>query len=183
MNSTEFMLALLPEYYSTGESRILIEAIGKQIEALREVILEVEKQFSITTATWGLSWWEKEYGIKSYVGKPDDQRRSVILSKKRGAGRFTIELLRTVAQSYERGLVDVYDHPEDYYFIVKFNDTLGVPPNLDDLKNAIEEIKSANLEAVYQLRYLLIKEIHQTLTVNEMQSHKLTDFSPVQPIL
>lgn len=159
MNSTEQMLNLLPGYYAVGESRIMLNTFGDELETFREGIWDVVDQFFPSTATWGLEQWEKELGLSSYFGKPLEQRRSRIISKLRGVGTVTVKLIQKVAQSYDRGLVTVSDHPSEGYFVIRFVDTKGIPPNLEDLKEAIEEIKPAHLEAVYELTYLVWYEL------------------------
>ena len=62
----------------------------------------------------------------------------------------TAELIRSVAASFANGQVDVVEHNDQYYFVVKFVSVMGVPPNIDDLTAAINEIKPAHLSLVYE---------------------------------
>ncbi|BBI31461.1 YmfQ family protein [Cohnella abietis] len=147
-------MTYLPSYYAT--SRIMssnIDAQGAELDKLWHALNEVLEQNFIFTATWGLDLWEVELGIATDYSKPTDQRRSVILSKIRGIGSVTINLIKSVAESYDGGTVDVTVQNGAYTFIVKFVDTLGIPPNLDDLKQAIEEIKPAHLAVEYAFTY------------------------------
>ncbi|SHN73105.1 putative phage tail protein [Desulfitobacterium chlororespirans] len=155
----EQMLNLLPGYYATGESRAVLDAFGHELEEFRDGIWDVVNQFFVNTATWGLEQWEKELGLSSYFGKPVAQRRSRIISKLRGVGTVTVKLIQKVAQSYDSGLVTVADHPEEGYFVIKFIDTKGIPPDWEDLKEAIEEIKPAHLEVMYEFTYLIYREL------------------------
>jgi len=68
-------------------------------------------------------------------------------------------LLRSVAEAYDGGTVEVTVKPGQYRFIVKFVDTLGVPPNLADLQAVIEEIKPAHLVAEYVFTYFLYSDL------------------------
>lgn len=147
----------------------MLNSFGHELEEFREGIWDVANQFFVNTATWGLEQWEKELGLSAYVGKPAAQRRSRIISKLRGVGTVTVKLIQKVAQSYDGGLVTVDDHPEDSYFIIKFIDTKGIPPNLDDLKEAIEEIKPAHLEVVYEFTYTVWDEV-KAITWNEVKT-------------
>lgn len=149
---------------------------------MKEALNGVLEQYFVDTATWGLELWEDELGLTSTPDKPDSERRSVIKSKLRGVGSVTVQLMKTVAEAYDQGAIDVTQQPALYQFTVKFVDTIGAPPNLDDLKAAIEEIKPAHLQVVYEYKYLLINQIHQTMTINELQARKLSDFSPVLPV-
>lgn len=166
MNSTagQEMLVMLPAYYDRDNTRDVLDIQGKEFDALKNLFLFVLDQlFIITASSWGLDWWEKELDLPTIAGKPDGERRSRILSKLRGIGTVTINLIKVIAEAYDNGLVDVIDHPEDYYFIVKFIDHRGVPPNLDDVKAAIEEAKPAHLEAIYEFTYSWWGEVRDNI--------------------
>lgn len=157
----------------------------KQLEQLMQKIQENINQFFIDTADKNLERWEKDLGIPISNEKDTLFRRSIIKSKLRGIGTVTVKLLENVAQSYEKGKIEVIENEEcivNNKCIIKFIDTLGAPPNLEDLKNAIEEIKPAHLIVEYEFKYLIINEV-QKLTINEIQKRKLTDFSPFVPII
>lgn len=123
------------------------------------------------TATWGLSLWEKFLDLESYAGKPADQRRSRIISKMRGLGTVTVQMMKNVAEAYDGGAVDITEQAPLYQFTVEFIDTRGIPPNLDDLKAAIEEVKPAHLAVVYKFRYLIWDELDgQLLSWDELDA-------------
>jgi uncharacterized protein YmfQ (DUF2313 family) len=162
-NHGRAMLAYLPRYYET--SRVMgsiLQAQGTEIDKLGQALDETLAQFFVNTATWGLDTWEKELGLAGYAGKPDDQRRSRIISKLRGMGTTTVSLIKNVAESYVYSTVEVTSNTAQYGFAVKFIDTRGVPPNLDDLKAAIEEIKPAHLMVIYEFIYTSWGEVRNT---------------------
>lgn len=157
------MLSYLPDYYAT--SRVMssiMDSQGSEMDILWQAVDEVLQQYFLSTATWGLDLWESELGIPVDLTKPTEQRRSVILSKLRGIGTVTVSLIKSVAEAYDGGSVDVSVQPEAFTFTVKFIDTLGVPPNLDDLKAVIGEIKPAHLEVEYSFTYTPWGELKQT---------------------
>lgn len=177
------MKGYLPDYYET--SRVMgaiLQAQGAELDLLRVSLEETLQQFFVSSATWGLDAWEAELGIAPVPDKPEDQRRAVIHAKLRGVGTVTVELLHSVAGAYERGAVEVTQQPALYQFTVRFVDTLGTPPNLDDLQAAIEEIKPAHLQVVYQYKYFLLNQLHQTMTIKDIQTRKMTDFAPFIPV-
>lgn len=166
MNSTtgKEMLVMLPAYYDRENTRAVLDTKQKEFDALKALLLFVLDQlFIVTASSWGLDWWEKELGLPTIAGKPDGERRSRILSKLRGMGTVTINLIKVIAEAYDNGLVDVIDYPEDYYFIVKFIDHRGVPPNLGDVKAAIEDAKPAHLEALYEFTYSWWGEVRDNI--------------------
>lgn len=161
------MMSYLPDYYAT--SRVMssnMDAQGTELDKLWQALDGTLEQYFVSTATWGLELWESELGISVDVTKPIEQRRSLILSKMRGIGTVTLSLIKSVAEAYDGGKVDVIVQPEAYTFIVKFVDTRGIPPNLDDLKAVIEEIKPAHLAVEYAFTYTQWDELKQTTWTN-----------------
>lgn len=144
----------LPSYYR--ESRQIAElerAVGASAEALRLAKEDVFAQLWVDTATWGLDLWEKALGLKTEAGKSLDFRRSRVRSKLRGQGTTTAAMLQNVAESFSNGAVEIIEHPAESRFEVKFVGTVGVPPNMDDLTAAIDDIKPAHLAYTYIIIY------------------------------
>lgn len=172
------LFSYLPGYYET--SRVMqgdMNAKGTELDLLYQTLDETLEQFFVKTATWGLDRWEQELGIETDLAKPLEQRRAVVESKLRGAGQFTGRLVKNVAEAYDSGAVDVSFHPDEWSFTVKFIDTIGVPPNLDDLKAVIEELKPAHLAVEYEFSYLLIQDIHAVMTLDELEQVPLSKFA------
>ena len=156
----EALISNIPNYYKTStvfDNLIKVDAL--ELDNINTKIDNVFNQFFIDTADFALERWEQELGIPVNLNYNIDYRRAVITSKLRGQGTITIKLIKTVAQSFAYGAVDIIENNADYSFLIKFVDTRGVPPNLDDLKNAIEEIKPAHLAVVYDYTYTTWDEI------------------------
>lgn len=172
------MLSYLPEYYE--HSRVIradMHAKGTELDALDRALNETLDQFFVRTATWGLRHWEEELGIPVETAKPLEQRRSLVESKLRGAGKFTGQLVKKVAESYHGGEVDISFQPERWSFTVKFVDTVGIPPNLDDLRAVLEDLKPAHMAIEYEFNYLLIRDIDGVMTLNELEQVELKNFA------
>ncbi len=110
-------------------------------------------QLNISKATWGLHWWEESLGIEVDESKSPEFRRSRIISKVRGQGTTTVAAIKNVAESFVNGKVDVIEHPEAYTVDIKFVGTIGIPPNLDDLSAALDDIFPAHLGYEYIIIY------------------------------
>lgn len=162
MSNAEKIMQYLPPYYRESRvMRAIADAQGSEVGAFWTTLENILKQFYVETASdWGLDLWERMLGLTSFSGKPLDQRRSRIISKLRGYGTVTVSLIKNVAESYVYGTVDVAEDPAAYSFTVKFVDPRGVPPNLDDVKAAIEEIKPAHLAVEYQFTYTVWGELN-----------------------
>lgn len=171
------MLGYLPTYYENSRvMRSHFDGVGMELDKLSEALHETLDQFFVQTATWGLVHWENELGIYSDPSKPIPQRRAVVESKLRGSGSFSGRLVQNVAEAYYVGNVDVTFQPAEWSFTIYFKDTIGVPPNLDDIKAMIEEIKPAHLIAEYSFNYLRIADIHDVLTLAQMEAEPLGNF-------
>ncbi|GIO33267.1 hypothetical protein J2TS6_44080 [Paenibacillus albilobatus] len=172
------LFSYLPAYYESSRvMRADMNAKGTELDALYKALNETLDQFFVRTATWGLDRWEYELGIETDQTKPIEQRRALVESKLRGAGKFSGRLVKNVAEAYNGGKVDVTFQPAEWSFTIKFIDTIGIPPNLDDLKSVIEEIKPAHLAVEYEFSYLLIRDIDGVMTLHDMEQTLLSKFA------
>lgn len=170
------LFSYLPGYYETSRvMRADMQAKGAEMDMLYQALEETLDQFFVRTATWGLDYWEQELGIETDRLKPVDQRRAVVESKLRGAGTFSGRLVKSVAEAYAGGKVDVTFQPEAWSFTVSFVDTMGIPPNMEDLKRAIEELKPAHMAVEYEYRYLNWDDLdRKQVTWDELDAASLT---------
>ena len=86
-----------------------------------------------------------------------------------------IALLQAVADSWRNGDIDV-TFPDGKIHIT-FVGSYGVPNDLDTLISMLDEVKPAHLAIVYTFRYLLIKDIHEVLTLSEVEATTLKKFA------
>ena len=154
------LIDLLPGYYKNSTQVIELQgAFEHWTDALRVAKDDLLSQINIKSATWGLSLWEKALGIETDVSKPYEFRRTRIISKLRGAGTTTKEMIQNVSESFSNGEVTIIEHTGESSFEVKFTGTIGIPPNMDDLTAAIEEIKPAHLGYSYVFIYRLHSDL------------------------
>ena len=152
----------------------LFNAVGIELDNLDLDIDDLNAQLNIDTATWALDIYEKELGISIDHAKLLDYRRSVIKSKWRMSGKLDSTIIKTVCDAFTNGNVLI---TFDGTIHVKFNSILGIPPNLNDLKIAVEQIKPAYLLLDYLFSYLLIRDIDQLITIDQLQSTPLDKFA------
>lgn len=182
-NKQDRMFRQSPDYYR--ESLVMAAIFGTVAEELAAAGADnddIETQLNISTATWGLDIWEKTLDLVPYPDKPYSQRRERIISKLRGHGIVNKAYLEDVAESYYGGDIDITNSAATYEFTVSFISTFGVPENLDDIKAAIEDVKPAHLAVLWAFRYLLIRDVHEVMTLSEMETHVLTDFAPFMTV-
>ncbi|WP_438445916.1 putative phage tail protein [Gorillibacterium sp. sgz5001074] len=148
-----------PVYAMDMTTSGILDSGADELEELETGITSVLQQFFVDTATWALTDWEQELQIKTDESKPISERRSVIKSRLRGSGTVTVALLESVAESYDRGRIKVTEQPALYQITIRFLDTAGIPPQIDDLMAAVESVKPAHLSVVYEYNYFLFSEL------------------------
>lgn len=141
------LMKYLPWYYQDSREMTCLQGIvAEDIGALRNyAIPDLLKQFFVKTATWGLDYWENEFGIVTNRSNSYVRRREIILAKMRGSGTSTKERIKSVAEAFSGGEVDVIEYNDEYRFEVKFIGVLGIPPNMAGFLNMLDEIKPAHL--------------------------------------
>lgn len=170
------LLSYMPKYYRKSK---VINNINNsnfiELNNLYNRLNSVLNQFFIDSADFSLEKWEKELGIEVNNNYNTDFRRSRIISKLRGQGTVTVKLIKNVAESFSNGEVDVIEDNHNYSFKVKFIGTRGLPPNLDDFKNSIEDIKPAHLSCIFEFTWLTFDEFENyNKTVDEWDAINLT---------
>jgi hypothetical protein len=174
LSSTSLGSYLAPIVTNSNIFSDILNAENIEFNNLYNDIDDIELQFDINTATWGVDYYEKELNIITDYTKDLDYRRSVVKSKWRSDGKLDSDLIKRVCDSFSNGNVQV---TYDGIIRVKFTSVVGTPPNMDDLKNAVEQIKPAFILLEYLYRYLLIKEIDSLMTINQLQSTLLNKFA------
>lgn len=144
---------LPPAISNTKIFSTLLSAEQVEIDSLNNSIQDIVNQCFVNTATWGLDNWENLLGIVTNHSKDINYRRTVVNAKLRGSGTVTVNLIQNVASSFSNGKVAVFEYPSIYSFEVMFVGTIGIPPNLTDLQDAINQIKPAHLEVTYTFLY------------------------------
>lgn len=177
MNNQDKILKLLHKVFRNDRiTNEISKVTGYQIDRIELQILDIDHQFFLDTATWGLDIFEKELNLEHVSAKPESERRSVISAKWRGAGKLTLELIKQTVNAFINGEVDVVFTG---IIEINFSSQIGRPPNMNDVYRAIEDIKPAHLGVKYIFRYRIHQELKeylhwelQAITHNEIQSRE-----------
>lgn len=89
------MNLLPPLYENVLEMQLLTETEGVELDKLTVGLESVLDQFYPESATWALERYERDLQIPTNQAKPDDQRRSVIISKCAAAAKSLAPCSRT----------------------------------------------------------------------------------------
>lgn len=154
----ETLKGYLPDYYK--DSKVvdhILNAFSIELDKLEKARIEMINQLQPETATYALNRWEEDYKLPNKDNYDMTYRRGIIISRMKGTGTCTKDFIKNIALSYGNGEVEVIEPTTegDYTLIIKFVGTKGVPPNLEDFKNSIEEVIPAHMVASYQFTYLV----------------------------
>lgn len=148
------LLKLLPNYYQTSEvTKNVLDAHAYEIGLLDLQIEDIKAQLNIETATWGLVYYERNYGIKPDPNDTIQNRRDVVIAKMRGQGTITKTMIKLTAEAFSGGEVEIIEHNDESYFVIKFIGTKGIPTNLNTFKETLDEIIPAHLGYEFEYTY------------------------------
>ena len=143
----------LPYFYNNGYTRPIIDAEQEERDILVEEIADTLRQMYVSTATWGLDYWEKMLCLPTDKGKTYDDRRSVIYARMRATRTTTVEVVRELASAFFNSEnVIVTEYNENYMFHIEFENVfskyIGDPINTDVVDEAIIDYAAAGDEEI-----------------------------------
>jgi uncharacterized protein YmfQ (DUF2313 family) len=150
---TPDLMHYLPVFYQNSYMELIQNSNAKELGIINYNLDDLQKQFFVDTATWGLNYWEEFLGIPTDLMQTIEARREVIKAKIRGTGAATKAMIKNMAEAFSGGEVDVIENFADYSFIVQFIGIKGIPQNLNGLKNAIDMVKPAHLSCSFKYSY------------------------------
>lgn len=145
------MIKYLPLY--ERKSNIIHEVLKVSDIEFRNTEQQLEvvgRNVFIDTAIEYLPMYERDLGINSVETLNYKQRRELISSRNKAVfGQTTEETIRTVTKTFTNGDVRVVQTETPGVFEVHFIDVIGIPDNIDGLKETLEVILPAHLEFSY----------------------------------
>lgn len=136
----------LPYFYGNGYTRPIIEAEQFEADILYREIAETLKQCFVSTATWGLDYWEDMLFLPRGTGKTYDERRSIIYTRMRATRTTTVEVVKELASAFfSPENVTVTEHNSNYSFNIEFENIKVSTAKLQDVINVLETYKPAHL--------------------------------------
>lgn len=145
-----------PDFIRNIETfKAIYDTQGVELGSLNYYLEDLINQCFIDTATWGLIYWEQEYGIETNLYYSYEDRRSFLKARKRGQGTTTIAMIKSVAESFSGGEVDIVEDYENYSFTIQFIGIKGIPKNMEVFKAMIEDIKPAYLGYSFKYTYTI----------------------------
>lgn len=173
----ETIIDAMPPYYITSNIlRNILAAWVQKTDGVNADNEDLIKQLYVQTATWGLIYWENDYGITAVVGTSYEVRRANVFVKMFGAMTFTKHSAKVLANVYSRDkTAEFMSILFDYAF--KTRHDIDDLIDYDQLVAAFDESKPAHLLHVVGLIIKLAMSIDEDLAfkVTERVSTLLFD--------
>lgn len=145
------LINLLPDYYQKNETMNTIqEVISEKTDDLDMRLSNTIDQNFVNSSTTALERYEKIFGITPDAEKSNRYRRERIQSKLVSAETTTKSLMEHISESFTNAEVEVIEHFSEYTITIRFIGTSGIPGNIGDIKDTIEEIVPAHLQVLYE---------------------------------
>ena len=179
MTVKEYALQQLPEFIRNDPwIQAIMLAGGEHLDQMAERILAIYNANDFDQlALKQVQYYEKIMGLSHNEGKPIADRRAAIRAKWATGQPPTLKGMQAICDAWQAsGVVASYD-AETQTIHLKFVGELGIPPNVADLKQAVALAAPAHLAVNYDYRYLLIKVVHNVLTIGEMNRMPLKYFA------
>lgn len=142
------LLVYQPDYYKTSDVMKQINtANASELTILNNrVDKEYNNLYPDTGDAYTLSRFEKDNGLTILPNYNLDYRRARLYSRMIGKNDFSVEIIKNIASLY-RSINTVVDLDlSNFKFSINLNFDTGMPENLNDFEDTVEEIKPAYLE-------------------------------------
>lgn len=156
--------------------RELFLAAGVTLDEMAERILAIWRfdDFSKLTEAQ-TAYYESLLGLTTDPAIPLADRRAAVQAAWNRGQRPSLEAIQGICDAWEEG--GILASYADGVLTLSFQSSIGVPDNLAALKQAIEATVPAHLVVFYDFRYLLIREVHEVMTLAEMDAEPLNHFA------
>ena len=152
----------------------LLAAIQSLDDMQRAAMLDTAAQLYPDSMTWLLETEERAANLPS-TGTLEE-RRTALIARWRGAGKCDVERIQSVCDSWRNGEISVGF--AEGVIVLTFVGAYGIPApaELAALQEAVDRTIPCHLAVQFLWRWLLVREV-SAMTVDELQSHPISDFA------
>lgn len=150
--------------------REIFLASGVQLDRLAERIIDIYNAENFDRmSVQRLAYYEKLLGLIAGDASVEDRRRAVIAGWN-VSSKPSLAAIQSICDSWpEGGITLEWSCPT---LTLHFDGEYGIPANIESLKQSINDIVPAHVEVIYDYNTLLIEDIDEMMTIEEME---LTD--------
>lgn len=147
------ILDIYPDHLKNKTIKEILRVEQEQLELEEKAINNLIREFFIDTAVHSLDIWSKFAGIEDDPLLELDIRRSNIKAALKSKETTTIEVIKSIAESYSNGTCEVIEDYTNYKFTVKFISIVGVPKKINEIKKIIDKVKPAHIDYDFEFKY------------------------------
>jgi len=149
------MFSYLPKYErKSGVFDEILTGYDGELRNLEQSNETVNRNLFIDTAVEALRIYERDLGIVPETTLNYVQRREQVSSRYRAAfSQATEQAVKDVANSFENGTVEINPTDTVGVYEITFVDEIGIPNNIEGLKQAIDIVVPAHIDVTYKFTY------------------------------
>lgn len=149
---------------------------GVTLDALADRIIAIYNAENFDEMTIErVRYYERLLDLEQDEDKTLADRWAAIQAAYNIAQKPSLETMQSICDAWEAGGIICSYTPGE--LTLKFIGDVGVPSNIQDLKNAIIRAVPAHIYVDYAYRYLLIREVHNVMTLAEIDATPLNKFA------
>lgn len=160
----------------------ILKVESDEHEKQRLELIDLLKQFFVSSATWGLEKWENLLGVIPDNGDTIPQRRARIYAKLQGRQISTVAFLERLCKLFmsDSSIVRIVEDNEHYMFrILQENGSILY---YDDMIQAIETYKPAHLNFIIILKRLLELKENEKVNVGMINALIKESYINIPPV-
>lgn len=144
------LIKLLSDDYEQNRTMVELQGIvSEEVNRLKAGLYDSVDQCYPSTAESGLSRLEQIFGLPTDVTKSSRYRKEKLAARMTGAVTTRIEVIKWIAESYTGAEVTVAEDEDECLVSLCFVGTIGIPGNIADVKESIEEAIPGHFEVEY----------------------------------
>ena len=142
------MIERLPYYYRKSKVvKDLYDVIQKALDMVDGEIAEADRRLFIIT-TDDFTPHERDVELPA-ITADDETRRARVIARLQGYAMLTVEALTELVTLYEKSGCTVNEDYPAYTVTIRFDKRIGIPSNITQIMEAVEEVKPAHIRVVY----------------------------------
>lgn len=157
-------------------TQAVMRAGGLSLDQLAERILAIYNSADFSALNLDqVRYYERLLGLGQDESKTLADRRAAIQAAWNVGNKPSLSGIQAICDSWQAGGVIASYVPGT--LTLKFQGAAGIPANIEDLQRAITQTVPAQIIVEYAYRYLLIREVHEVMTLAEIEETPLSHFA------
>lgn len=129
----------------------VLDSVNMELKAVEDSAKDLRNQFSFSTMTWGADLLANKMGIKLDPNLTQDVKNSIIAGYWKSDSKCDLNLLQTICNSWKNGVIEVSF--QNSKIIITFVGLIGIPEDIDALKEQINKAKPSHLDLEFIFKY------------------------------